>query len=65
MAIYDFYAHSGPTDVNGHRLGELRILEQCIDKSKFGDERLFFQHHKIEEDIALKPQWETAYREER
>ena len=62
MAIYDFYAHSSPYDVNGQKLGQIVVTEKCVDKSKFGDERLFFQHQKIEEDIALKPEWETEYR---
>ena len=35
----------------------------CVDKSKFADERLFFQHHRIEEDIALKPEWKEKYEE--
>ena len=63
MAIYDFLAHVDPNDVNGRRLGQMVIPERCVDKSKFGDERLFYQHHKIEEDIALKPEWESKYRE--
>ena len=63
IAIYDFHAHTNPSDVNGQKLGQLVIPEQCVDKSKFGDERLFFQHQKVEDDIDLKPEWETAYRE--
>ena len=63
MAIYDFHAHVSPDDTSGLKLGQIVIPEKCVDKSKFADERLFFQHHRIEEDIALKPEWESKYKE--
>ena len=63
MAIYDFHAHTDPNDVNGVKLGEMVIPNRCVDKSKFADERLWFQHHRIEEDIALKPEWKDKYEE--
>ena len=63
MAIYDFHAHRNPDDLVGLKLGQVVIPERCVDKSKFADERLFFQHHRIEEDIALKPDWKEKYEE--
>jgi len=39
------------------------IPNRCVDKSKFADGRLWFQHHRIEEDIALKPEWKDKYEE--
>ena len=46
MAIYDFYMHSSPYDINGQKLGQIVATEKCVDKSKFGDERLFFSTPK-------------------
>ena len=57
--IYSLKAHSEPADKQGTFLGNI-VVDGCTT-SKFGDERLFFQHQRIEEDIALKPDWKAAY----
>ena len=58
-AIYSLKAHSEPADTQGTVLGKI-VVDECTT-SKFGDERLFFQHQRIEEDIILRPDWKGAY----
>ena len=61
-AIYSFIAHSSPEDSVGKELGKI-VVDGCTT-SKFGDERLFFSHQRIEEDIQLRPNWRNAYLED-
>lgn len=37
-------------------IGTLR-LDSPLVTSKFGDESLFFRHQKMDEDLALHPEW--------
>lgn len=50
----------GPTELGGieHHIGDL-VTTSIMTTSKFGDKDLFFRHQKLEEDIALRPEWET------
>ena len=57
--IYHLVAHANPEDVAGTEIGEISVSE-CTT-STFGDEMLFFQHQRIEEDIKLNPSWKNAY----
>ena len=57
--MYSFVAHSSPEDTSGKELGKI-VVDGCTT-SKFGDERLFFQHQRVEEDIKLRPNWKSAY----
>ena len=59
--LYSFIAHANPDDVKGTELAKLVIVDGCFP-SKYGDEKLAFRHIDIEEDIALRPEWESAYR---
>ena len=58
--LYSFIAHANPDDIEGRELAKLTVLDGCFP-SKYGDEKLFFQHQRVEEDIALRPEWEPAY----
>ena len=58
--LYSFVAHSNPADKEGTELAKLVVTDGGYP-SKYGDERLFFRHQRIEEDIALKPEWKDAY----
>ena len=58
-AIYNLKTHSEPKDKQGTVLSKI-VVEGCTT-SKFGDERLFFQHQRITEDIILRPEWKNAY----
>ena len=59
-AIYSFTAHSNPEDTHGTVLGEMIVVDKCTT-SKFGEERLFFRHQRVEEDVKLKPEWKDDY----
>ena len=61
--LYSFIAHANPDDIDGFELAKLVVVDGCYP-SKYGDEKLFFQHQRIEEDIELKPEWEAAYKTE-
>jgi len=58
--LYSFMAHANPDDVEGTELAKMVVPDGCFP-SKYGDEHLFFQHQRIEEDIELRPEWESAY----
>ena len=57
--IYHLVAHANPEDVAGTEIGKISVSE-CTT-STFGDEMLFFQHQRVEEDIKLNPSWKNAY----
>ena len=59
-APYTLVAHANPDDTVGKELGYVVVDEGC-SVSQFGDGKLFFQHQRIEEDIELRPEWESAY----
>jgi len=58
--IYSFIAHANPDDIEGTELAKMVAVDGCFP-SKWGDEKLFFQHQRIEEDIELRPEWEAQY----
>jgi hypothetical protein len=48
--------YGGPSTVIGHI-----ELSTKLTTSKFGDEKLFFRHQRMEDDFALKPEWLTHF----
>ena len=56
--LYSVIAHANPDDHTGIELGKLAVVDKCI-LSKYGDEKLFFQHHRSEEDFEYMPEWES------
>ena len=58
--LYTFITYSDPKDVYGTEMGKLVIVDGCYP-TKFGDDELFFKHQRLEEDIALRPEWENDY----
>ena len=58
--LYSFRTHANPNDVEGTEVAKVVVVDGCFP-SKYGDEKLFFQHQRVEEDIDLKPEWESAY----
>ena len=60
--LYTLKAHVSPDDIEGSVvLGQVTTTEACVT-SKFGDERLFFQHQSIEEDKSqAPPEWTAGY----
>ena len=61
--IYPLRAFFDPWDEKGMVLGDV-VTNGPFTTSKFGDEKLFFRHTPIDEDIALRPEWETEYRKD-
>ena len=45
-----------------HRIGTLVTNSESVT-SKYGDEVLFFRHQRVEDDVALKPEWKDYYPE--
>lgn len=58
--IYSFIAHADPKDVDGTELAKLVIVDGCYP-SRYGDEKLFFKHQRVEEDMELRPDWKKDY----
>jgi len=61
--LYTLKGHTSPEDEDGVLLGDVVTTEKCVT-SLYGDTKLFFQHQYIEDDKALKPEWEEAYDKE-
>lgn len=59
-SLYTLKAHADPDDVEGHVLGKVVTTSKCVS-SNFGDNGLFFQHQRIEEDRAARPDWGDAF----
>ena len=58
--LYNLKAHLHPEDKRGITLGALVNTDQCVT-SLYGDEKLFFRHQYIEDDIKVHPEWTDAY----
>ena len=58
--LYSFKTHEDPEDWDGTEIGKLVVVDGCFP-SRFGDEKLFFKHQWIAEDIELRPEWEPYY----
>ena len=58
--LYSFIAHADPKDFGGTELAKLVIVDGCYP-SRYGDERLFFKHQRVEEDMELRPDWKKDY----
>ena len=58
--IYGIRAFESPVDETGSVIGNIKTTGKC-DYSQYGDTKLAFRHQKVEEDMALKPEWKEAY----
>ena len=58
--LYSFITHQGPHDLEGTEIATLNVDDGCYP-SRYGDEKMFFQHHSYEEDLKLRPDWYQAY----
>eukprot|EP00760_Papus_ankaliazontas_P001468 PhM_4_TR10484/c1_g1_i2/m.18827 len=56
-AVYEIYVQATPesNEITGP-IGHLEV-EEAPSRTKFGDERMFFQHTRMEEDLKVKPEW--------
>ena len=57
--LYTIRGYENPNDKVGVNLGEMITTEDCTT-SYFGDTRLAFKHQRVDEDIALRPEWHDA-----
>jgi len=57
MTLYDVYAEEYPF-AKPVKIGYYEIAT-APTTSSFGDNDLFFQHQRFEDDIALRPEWEA------
>ena len=58
--LYSFIAHKDPEDIDGIELGKVANVGRC-HIGQYGDEKLFFRHQRVEEDMILRPQWANDY----
>lgn len=55
--LFDVFAKASPGEGEDLvKLGTMTTTSQC-HRSLFGDEKLFFQHQRMEDDFKLKPDW--------
>ena len=60
--LYDVYGWTAPPQLGGKRvhIGELQ-LKGKITTSKWGDDKLYLRHQKLDEDLAYQPGWKPYY----
>ena len=58
--IYSLLTYKDPEDNKGTELGKVVNVGKCY-ASQYGDEKLFFRHQRVEEDMELRPQWANDY----
>jgi len=54
--LFEVYAQDVPTNSSVVRIGTLS-LTTTVDTSTFGDETMFYQHTKFEDDLNYRPEW--------
>jgi len=57
VQLYDIYAQESPNAAL-EKIGTVTTTNQCVT-SKFGDEKLFFRHQRMEEDFDVRPEWRS------
>ena len=57
--LYSVYGMDGPQERGGveHFIGTLQ-LDGSLVKSEYADDKLFFRHQKMDDDLKLMPEWE-------
>ena len=61
-SLYTVYGWSAPPQIGGKRIeiGTLDLHGSLVT-SKWGDEKLFFRHQKVDTDLKFKPGWKPYY----
>jgi len=59
--LYDIFALDAPTELGGTelRIGQI-VTKSPFTSSNWGDEHLYFRHERMDDDLAIKPEW-TPY----
>jgi hypothetical protein len=57
--LYKVYAMDQPAELGGKEtyIGDL-VLDGALHSSKWGDEKLFFRHQNMKDDLKIQPTWE-------
>ena len=57
--LWDIYAMDKPVELGGTemKIGQM-ILNSQLTTSNWGDEHMYFRHERMEDDLALRPEWE-------
>jgi len=57
--LYDIFAMDKPEELGGSekKIGQLKTVSE-LTSSKWGDEHLYFRHERMDDDLALRPEWE-------
>lgn len=57
--IYDIYAMDKPAELGGveSQIGQLKAATQ-FTPSNWGDEHMYFRHERLDDDLAIHPEWE-------
>ena len=60
--LYTVYGWSAPPQIGGKRIeiGTLDLHGSLVT-SKWGDEKLFFRHQKVDTDLKFQPGWKPYY----
>merc|ERR1712066_225723 len=56
VKLYDVYSYESPAS-GAELMGTLTVTDSDCVSSKYGDEKLFIRHQRIEEDWAKRPDW--------
>ena len=57
--VYDIYAWDAPEELGGTEtlIGAFVLASQATP-SMWGDDHLFYRHQRMDEDLAIHPEWE-------
>ena len=57
--LFDVYGLDKPTEIGGKlvHMGQVKLGNEPLTTSLFGDKYLFFRHQIFTDDLKLKPEW--------
>jgi hypothetical protein len=60
--LYTVYGWTAPPQIGGKRvqIGSLTLQGKMVT-SKWGDEKMFIRHQKMDEDLHYQPSWKPYY----
>ncbi len=56
--LYDIFAMDKPEELGGseQKIGQIKTASE-LTTSNWGDEHLYFRHERMDDDLALRPEW--------
>ena len=56
--LWNIYATNVPTELGGdEQLIAKMVTASAMNPSTFGDNHLYFRHERMDDDLALRPEW--------